>query len=69
LPWYAGMEPFLRFALSQPVTTVVVDCDAIEQLAKNVEIARKFQPMTDQESGEPAATIHPFAQQLMYYKP
>jgi len=69
LPWYAGMEPFLRFALSQPVTTVVVGCDTVEQLEENVAMARRFQPMTGRESDELVASIHPFAQQLMYYKP
>jgi len=69
LPWYAGMERFLRFALSQPVTTVVVGCDTVEQLGENVEIARSFQPMTREEENELAASVSPYARELMYYKP
>jgi aryl-alcohol dehydrogenase-like predicted oxidoreductase len=69
LPWYAGMEPFLRFALSQPVTTVVVGCDTVEQLEGNIGIARKFHPMTRAEEDELVAAVNPFARQLMYYKP
>jgi len=69
LPGYGGMEPFLRFALSQPVTTVVVGCDTVEQLEENVDIARKFQPMTRKESDELTASVSPYARQLMYYKP
>ena len=69
LPWYDSMEPFLRFALSQTVTTVVVGCDSVEQLEENVEMARKFQPMTGGESGELVASVGPYARQLMYYKP
>ena len=69
LPWYTGMEPFLRYALSQPVTTVVVGCDTVEQLEENVDIARGFQPLTREESDELVDSISPYARQLMYYKP
>ena len=69
LPGYAGMEPFLRFALSQPVAAVVVGCDTIEQLEENVAIARNFQPMTAKERDQLVASIGPYAHQLMYYKP
>jgi len=69
LPGYAGMEPFLRFALSQPVTTVIVGCDSVEQLEENVEMARNFQPMPRKESDELVASVSPYARQLMYYKP
>ena len=58
-----------RFALSQPVTTVIVGCDSVEQLEENVEIARNFQPMTRKESDELVASVSPYARQLMYYKP
>ncbi len=69
LPWYAGMEPFLRFALSQPVTNVVIGCDDIEQLEQNVEFANSFEPMIPAEQQALIRDISPFARQLMYYKP
>ena len=46
LPWYNNMEPFLRFALSQPVTNVVIGCDDIAQLKQNAYFASSFAPMT-----------------------
>jgi predicted aldo/keto reductase-like oxidoreductase len=69
LPWYTGMEPFLRFALSQPVTNVVIGCDDIAQLEQNVEFAGSFEPMTPEEQRKLIQDVSPFARQLMYYKP
>ncbi len=69
IPWYSGMEPFLRFALCQPITAAVIGCDEVMQLAENVRLARSFQPLTDRESTEFIDAVAPFARQLMYYKP
>jgi predicted aldo/keto reductase-like oxidoreductase len=69
LPWFTSMEPFLRFALSQPVTNVVVGCDDIAQLEQNVEFATSFEPMTSEEQQKLIRDVSPFARQLMYYKP
>ncbi len=69
LPGYASMEPFLRFALSQPVSNVVIGCDDIAQLEQNVKFAGSFKPMTQDEQQRLIRDVSPFARQLMYYKP
>ncbi len=69
LQWYTSMEPFLRFALSQPVTNVVIGCDDIAQLEQNVEFSGSFEPMTPAEQHALIRDVSPFARQLMYYKP
>ena len=69
IPGHAGMEPFLRFALSQPVSTVVIGCDDQHQLEENVRFASSFQPMTDDEQESLVRRVFPLARQLMYYKP
>jgi len=69
IPWYQSMEPFLRFALSQPVSTVVIGCDNILQLEENVLFARKFTPMPDAEMSDLIGKVKQFSRQLMYYKP
>ena len=69
LPWYRSMEPFLRFALSQPVTNVVIGCDDIAQLEQNAEFARSFVPMTDLEMQAIVHEVSGHARRLMYYKP
>ena len=69
LPGYTGMEPFLRFALSQPVTNVVIGCDDAAQLGENVRFARSFSPMTEVEKDELIRSVSPYARELMFYKP
>jgi aryl-alcohol dehydrogenase-like predicted oxidoreductase len=68
LPWSDTPEPFLHFALSQPVTTVVIGCDSIEQLEENVTFAARFKPMPEKQMKTLMEKIKPFARQLMYYK-
>jgi len=69
LPWFTSMEPFMRFALSQPVSTVVIGCDTLQQLERNIDYVSSFEPMSDEEAGALIRDVTPFAQRLMYYKP
>jgi aryl-alcohol dehydrogenase-like predicted oxidoreductase len=69
LPWYSSMEPFFRFALSQPISTAVVGCDNIRQLEENVGFAAAFAPFTEAELSKLADDTAPYARELMYYKP
>ena len=69
IPDYQGMEPFFRFALSQPVTTAVIGCDDIHQLEENVSFASSFTPMPQEEENKLLEFVAPYARQLMYYKP
>jgi aryl-alcohol dehydrogenase-like predicted oxidoreductase len=69
IPWYSGMERFFRFALTQPITAAVIGCDNLTQLSENVEIARSFAPISEEEAMELIDAVAPFARQLMYYKP
>jgi predicted aldo/keto reductase-like oxidoreductase len=69
IPGYTGMEPFLRYALSQPLSTVVIGCDDLSQVEENVRHATAFEPMTGEEQRELEGWVAPHARQLMYYKP
>jgi len=69
LPWFTSLEPFLHFALSQPISTAVIGCDSIEQLEQNVNFARSFEPMSDQDQQELVTQVDQYATWLMYYKP
>jgi aryl-alcohol dehydrogenase-like predicted oxidoreductase len=61
-------ENFLRFALTQPVSSVVVGCETIEQLEMNANIARSFRPMRKKEQDILLDKTRPYARELMYYK-
>ena len=69
LPGFASLEPFYRYALSQPITTAVIGCDDIEQLRENVRFASSFRSMSAGEQKELADAVFHHARQLMYYKP
>jgi predicted aldo/keto reductase-like oxidoreductase len=61
-------ENFLRYALSQPVSTIVVGCDTIEQLEMNAKVAQAFRPMTKRDQDILLEKAKPYARELMYYK-
>lgn len=69
IPGYSGMEPFLRYALTQKVSTVIIGCDDLQQLEENVRFASSFHPMNAEEQQELVRHVAPLARQLMYYKP
>jgi aryl-alcohol dehydrogenase-like predicted oxidoreductase len=69
LPEFRSMEPYLRFALSQPLSCVVIGCDTIEQLEQNVAFAQSFAPMPQEEQDALIHATAPYARELMYYKP
>lgn len=50
-----------RFALSQPITTLVCGIDSMEILKQDVAIARGFMPMSDDEQRTLLAKVKPFA--------
>ena len=66
---FTSMEPFFRFALSQPITTAVIGCDDLHQLEENAGLARSFKPMPDEDMRELEDLVSPYARKLMYYKP
>lgn len=65
----ASLEPFYRYALSQPITTAVIGCDDIEQLNENAGFAARFEAMPAVEQEELEDFVSPHARRLMYYKP
>jgi predicted aldo/keto reductase-like oxidoreductase len=69
LPGVTSLEPFYRYALSQPITTAVIGCDDIEQLQENVRLATYFKAMSFKEQRKLMGAVSPHARQLMYYKP
>jgi len=63
-----SIETFLRFALTQAISTVVIGCENIEQLEMNIRIAKSFQPMPIKEQEILLNKVKSYARELMYYK-
>jgi len=40
----------LTYAMSMPLSTIIVGCDSVAQLEENVAIAKQFQPMTSSQT-------------------
>ncbi len=68
LPFYTSMKPFLDFALSRQVSTVVIGCDNVEQLEQNAAFASSFNPLSSEEQESLIAAVAPYAPELMMYK-
>lgn len=59
----SGITPSeaMRYAMSQPVCTVVSGIDSIEVLHQNLEIAQNFTPLTAEEEADILARSAPYA--------
>lgn len=64
-----SLEPFYRFALTQPVCTAVIGCDDLAQVADNARYARAFEVLGEKETQDLLERVRPYARRLMYYKP
>ena len=65
----APVKDFVHYALSQPVSLVVIGCDSPEHVQELAQAAREFQPMSEQDQRRLEKAVAPFAKGLMYYKP
>jgi len=63
-----SIASFFHFSLSQPISTLIVGCDNIEQLEKNVRMVQAFQPMAKKEQDFLLNKVKSYARELMYYK-
>ena len=58
---------WLRYALADDLSTMVIGCDNPQQVAENVAAAR-MPPMTEEERETFEENVAPWARRLMYYK-
>jgi aryl-alcohol dehydrogenase-like predicted oxidoreductase len=68
LPGLQTPAPWLRYALGQGVSTMVIGCDDPLQLEQNIAACRET-PLTVAECRKLEAAVAPWARKLMYYKP
>lgn len=62
------MREAVFYALSRPVSTIIVGCDNIAQLEENVQHARDFTPLTDKQSAELVAKAEPVAKPSLFFR-
>ncbi|MEJ5364879.1 MAG: aldo/keto reductase [Desulfosoma sp.] len=61
-------EMLIRFALSQPVTLIVVGCRTPDQVRTLASCARPFQPMTPDEQAAVLNVFRPYSKRLAFYR-
>jgi len=65
----APVRDFVHYALSQPVSLVVIGCDSPEHVQELAQAVQEFQPMSEADQRRLEKAVAPFAKGLMYYKP
>jgi predicted aldo/keto reductase-like oxidoreductase len=65
----APVKDYVHYALSQPVSLVVIGCDSSAHVQELTQAVREFQPMSAVAQRRLEETVAPFAKGLMYYKP
>lgn len=63
------VRELLAYALTHPLSLVVVGADSAAQVQELAAAARSFWPMTPEEQQALEEAVAPFASALMYYKP
>lgn len=68
VPGTLNMTEAMRYVLSLPVSTVIVGCDSIPQLEQNIEIARSFNPMNEQQLAALEERAEPVYKQALFFR-
>jgi uncharacterized protein len=67
-PGTIDMRQAMRYSLSLPVSTVIIGCDSIPQLEQNVQLAREFTPLNQQQMAELTAKAEPVSKQALFFR-
>jgi aryl-alcohol dehydrogenase-like predicted oxidoreductase len=62
------MKEAFYFALSLPVSTVIIGCDSIAQLEENVQLARDFTPLSETQMAGLTQRTEPIAKQALFFR-
>ncbi len=67
-PGVMTMKNAMDYALTHPVSTIIVGCDNVPQLEENVKIAREFTPLSQIQMASLNAAAEPVAKQSLFYR-
>ena len=62
------MRQAMSYSLSLPVSTVIIGCDTIPQLEQNVQLARDFTPINQQQMAALAQKAEPVSKQSLFVR-
>jgi uncharacterized protein len=67
-PGVMTMPEAMHFTLSLPVSTVIIGCDNLSQLEQNVQIARDFTPLSQNQMAALNQLAEPVAKQSLFFR-
>jgi aryl-alcohol dehydrogenase-like predicted oxidoreductase len=67
-PGTINMREAMYYTLSLPVSTVIIGCDSVAQLDENVNLARQFTPLSEQQMAALAEKTGPISQQALFFR-
>ena len=62
------MREAVFYVLSQPVSTIIIGCDSIAQLEQNVQLAREFTPLNEQQLASLVDRTQPIHRQALFFR-
>ncbi len=68
LAGHVDMRQAMYYSLSLPVSTVIIGCDTIAQLEQNVQMAREFTPLNQQQMAALTAKAEPVSKQSLFFR-
>ena len=67
-PGVMTMKNAMDYALTHPVSTIIIGCDNVGQLEENVKIAREFTPLSHTQMASLDSAAEPVAKQSLFYR-
>lgn len=67
-PGTLDMRQAMYYSLSLPVSTVIIGCDSTAQLEENVQLAREFTPLSQQQMATLTAKAEPVSKQSLFFR-
>ncbi|HXZ82032.1 MAG TPA: aldo/keto reductase [Terriglobales bacterium] len=67
-PGTITMRQAMYYSLSLPVSTVIIGCDSTSQLEENVQLAREFTPLSQQQMAALTEKTQPVSKQSLFFR-
>src|SRR6201993_1383784 len=67
-PGTLTMREAMNYTLSRPVSTVIIGCDSIAQLEENVQLAREFTPLNEQQLAQLTERAEPVSKPSLFFR-
>jgi aryl-alcohol dehydrogenase-like predicted oxidoreductase len=67
-PGVMTMADAMNYALTHPVSTIIIGCDNLAQLEQNVAIAREFTPLSAAQMDALNAAAQPVTEQSLFFR-